>query len=114
MTANTVTYATTGDLLGYWDFFPTGHPGWSRVPAIRCAEVVESQHPEIAVGGRQCGGFGARRLRQRVQDSGPRLAAGAALAGRDGRCVNVARGARRARPRPTWATSSRYGIEAAR
>jgi len=30
VTANTVTYATTGDLLGYWDFFPTGDPGWGR------------------------------------------------------------------------------------
>ena len=36
ITANTVTYATTGDVLGYWDFFPTG------VPAMGWAEVVES------------------------------------------------------------------------
>ncbi|MDH4311461.1 MAG: DUF2855 family protein, partial [Gammaproteobacteria bacterium] len=44
LTANTVTYATTGDTLGYWDFFPTGEPAWGCVPAMGWAEVVESRH----------------------------------------------------------------------
>ena len=43
LTANTVTYATTGDLLGYWDFFPTGVAGWGNVPAMGWAEVVEAK-----------------------------------------------------------------------
>ena len=57
LTANTVTYATTGDTLGYWDFFPTGEPGWGCVPAMGWAEVVESQHPEVATGGRYYGWY---------------------------------------------------------
>lgn len=57
VTANTVTYATTGDVLGYWDFFPTGDPGWGCVPAMGWAEVVESRHPEVATGGRYYGWF---------------------------------------------------------
>lgn len=57
LTANTVTYATTGDLLGYWDFFPTGTPGWGNVPAMGWAEVVESNQPDIAVGSRYYGWF---------------------------------------------------------
>jgi NADPH:quinone reductase-like Zn-dependent oxidoreductase len=57
VTANTVTYATTGDLLGYWDFFPTGTPGWGCVPAMGWAEVVESRHAEVAVGGRYYGWY---------------------------------------------------------
>src|SRR5512139_6971 len=57
VTANTVTYATTGGVLGYWDFFPTGEPGWGCVPAMGWAEVVESQHPEVPVGGRYYGWY---------------------------------------------------------
>jgi hypothetical protein len=57
VTANTVTYATTGDVLGYWDFFPTGEPGWGCVPAMGWARVVESLHPDVAVGGRYYGWY---------------------------------------------------------
>ncbi|MEM7274907.1 MAG: DUF2855 family protein [Actinomycetota bacterium] len=56
MTANNVTYAAAGDLLGYWDFFPT-EDGWGRVPAMGWAEVVESAAPGIDVGGRYYGWF---------------------------------------------------------
>ena len=45
VTANTVTYATTGDLLGYWDFFPTGEPGWGCVPAMGWAQVSNRSIP---------------------------------------------------------------------
>ena len=57
LTANTVTYATTGDMLGYWDFFPTGEAGWGSVPAMGWAEVVESQHPDVPAGGRYYGWY---------------------------------------------------------
>jgi hypothetical protein len=57
VTANTVTYATTGDLLGYWDFFPTGDPGWGCVPAMGWAEIVESRHPDVPAGGRYYGWY---------------------------------------------------------
>lgn len=50
LTANTVTYATTGDQLGYWDFFPGGTRGWGRVPAMGWAEVVASARAEIPPG----------------------------------------------------------------
>jgi hypothetical protein len=57
LTANTVTYATTGDTLGYWDFFPTDDPAWGCVPAMGWAEVIESRHPEIQSGGRYYGWY---------------------------------------------------------
>jgi hypothetical protein len=57
VTANTVTYAAMGDFLGYWDFFPTGDPAWGRVPAMGWADVVESAHPDVPVGGRHYGWF---------------------------------------------------------
>ena len=57
LTANTVTYASTGDMLGYWDFFPTGEPGWGCVPAMGWAEVVESRHADVAPGGRYYGWY---------------------------------------------------------
>jgi hypothetical protein len=57
LTANNVTYAVMGDMLGYWDFFPTGEPAWGRVPAMGWADVVESTHPDVAVGGRYFGWF---------------------------------------------------------
>jgi hypothetical protein len=57
LTANTVTYATTGDTLGYWDFFPTGEAGWGLVPAMGWAEVVESRHAGVPTGGRYYGWY---------------------------------------------------------
>lgn len=57
LTANTVTYAVAGGLLGYWDFFPTGDARWGRVPAMGWADVVESAHPDVVAGGRYYGWF---------------------------------------------------------
>jgi hypothetical protein len=57
LTANTVTYATAGDTLGYWDFFPTGQAGWGNVPAMGWATVVESRHPDVPVGNRHYGWY---------------------------------------------------------
>ena len=56
LTANTITYAVAGDMLGYWDFHPAPLP-WGRVPAMGWARVVESAHPEVDVGGRYFGWF---------------------------------------------------------
>ncbi len=57
ITANNITYASVGDMFGYWDFFPTGDPGWGRVPAMGWAEVAESAHTDIEVGARYYGWF---------------------------------------------------------
>lgn len=54
LTANTVTYAVAGDILAYWDFYPTELP-WGRVPAMGWADLVESAHPDVEVGGRYYG-----------------------------------------------------------
>jgi len=63
LTANNITYAVMGDMLGYWDFFPVdaADPSddvhWGRVPAMGWADVVESTHPEVGVGGRYYGWY---------------------------------------------------------
>lgn len=62
VTANNITYAVLGDMLGYWDFFPTGDEDWGRVPAMGWADVVESNHPEVATGGRYYGWFPMARF----------------------------------------------------
>lgn len=57
VTANNITYAVFGDVLGYWDFFPTGDAEWGRVPAMGWATVVESRSPDITLGGRYYGWY---------------------------------------------------------
>ena len=42
MTANNVTYAASGDLFGYWQFYPTGEDPWGKVTVWGIAEVLES------------------------------------------------------------------------
>ena len=54
-TANNISYALSGDMIGYWRFFPT-EEGWGRIPAMGFAEVVASTHAEVAEGTR-CFGF---------------------------------------------------------
>ena len=54
-TANNITYAVAGESLRYWDFFPAPG-GWGRLPTMGYADVIESKHPEVAVGTR-CFGF---------------------------------------------------------
>ena len=56
LTANNISYAFSGDLLGYWGFFPT-EAGWGRIPAMGYADVQASAHPEVAVGERVWGFF---------------------------------------------------------
>jgi hypothetical protein len=55
-TANNVTYAVIGEMMSYWNFFPAAE-GWGRVPVWGFADVVESRHPQVAVGERVYGYF---------------------------------------------------------
>lgn len=54
-TANNVSYALAGDMLGYWRFFPAPD-GWGRLPTMGFGDVIASQHADVAVGTR-CFGF---------------------------------------------------------
>jgi hypothetical protein len=55
LTSNNISYAAAGDMLNYWGFFP-GPDRWGRIPAMSFGDVIESKHPDVAVGGR-CFGF---------------------------------------------------------
>ncbi|WP_086617266.1 DUF2855 family protein [Erythrobacter tepidarius] len=54
VTANNVTYAVAGDAFRYSDFFPAPD-GMGIVPMWGHARVIESRHPDIAVGERVYG-----------------------------------------------------------
>lgn len=56
LTANNISYAASGDSLGYWGFFPA-EEGWGRIPAMGWGEVIASAHPDIPVGERVWGWF---------------------------------------------------------
>lgn len=56
LTANNISYAGAGDLLGYWGFFPA-EDGWGRIPAMGWADVVATAHPGIQLGERVWGFF---------------------------------------------------------
>ncbi len=53
-TANNISYALAGDMLNYWSFFPT-EEGWGRLPVMGFGDVVASNHPDVAAGGRYFG-----------------------------------------------------------
>lgn len=55
LTANNVTYATFGDAMGYWNFFPAADPAFGRVPVWGFATVVESKAGGVAPGARVYG-----------------------------------------------------------
>ncbi|WP_010462830.1 DUF2855 family protein [Acidovorax radicis] len=55
LTSNNITYAALGDMLNYWQFFPTGEPGWGIVPVWGFGTVTGSLHPDVAVGERLYG-----------------------------------------------------------
>ena len=57
MTANNVTYAAFGDIMGYWSFFPAGDGG--RLPVWGFAEVTESRADGLVEGERIYGYFPA-------------------------------------------------------
>jgi hypothetical protein len=54
VTANNITYAVVGDGFRYFDFFPAPE-GFGIVPMWGHARVIESRHPDIAVGERVYG-----------------------------------------------------------
>ena len=59
LTANNITYAAAGDLIGYWTFFPPPPVGdnvnWGRVPVWGFADVVESRCEGVDEGERLFG-----------------------------------------------------------
>jgi Protein of unknown function (DUF2855) len=54
LTANNVTYAVFGQIMSYWDFFPT-EEGWGRVPMWGFAEVEQSETQGVEPGARLYG-----------------------------------------------------------
>ncbi len=56
LTANNISYASAGDTLGYWGFFPADR-GWGRIPAMGWGEVIASKHADIQAGERVWGFF---------------------------------------------------------
>ncbi len=54
LTANNVTYALSGDALGYRKFFPVEEP-WGIVPVWGFGDVVATRNPDIAAGERLWG-----------------------------------------------------------
>ncbi len=55
LTANNITYAVAGDMIGYWKFFPEDEPEWGMVPVWGFAVVEDSRHPDVPVGTRVYG-----------------------------------------------------------
>ena len=86
LTANNVTYAVIGEMLGYWNFFPA-EGGWGRVPAMGWGTVVESTHADIETGGKYYGWFPMARTvdlravpaREGLRDDGEHRAEHAAV-----------------------------------
>jgi hypothetical protein len=52
LTSNNVTYATFGDAMNYWAFFPTGDPATGCIPVWGYADVEQSTVDGIAAGER--------------------------------------------------------------
>lgn len=55
LTANNVTYASFGEAMGYWNFFPADDAAYGRVPVWGFATVTESNADGVAVGARVYG-----------------------------------------------------------
>jgi len=55
LTSNNITYAAFGEAMSYWQFFPSGEEGWGIVPVWGFGQVVQSEHPGVAVGERLYG-----------------------------------------------------------
>jgi len=55
LTANNVTYATFGEAMEYWKFFPAGSPEFGRVPVWGFATVIESKAEGVDAGSRVYG-----------------------------------------------------------
>ena len=57
LTTNNITYAATGDVLKYWQFFPSPIAGKGIVPVWGVAEVVESKAADLQLGTQVYGFF---------------------------------------------------------
>tara|TARA_R110001606_G_scaffold1937_9_gene7715 strand:- start:9420 stop:10529 length:1110 start_codon:yes stop_codon:yes gene_type:complete len=57
LTTNNITYAAFGDAMRYWDFFPSGQPGWGQMPVWGFATVSTSTVAGIEPGERFYGYF---------------------------------------------------------
>ncbi|MEZ5945658.1 MAG: DUF2855 family protein [Hyphomonas sp.] len=55
LTANNVTYATFGEAMKYWNFFPAADPAFGRVPVWGFATVTQSNVEGVDVGQRVYG-----------------------------------------------------------
>ena len=55
LTANNVTYATFGEAMKYWEFFPAADPAFGRVPVWGFATVEDSKAEGVAPGQRVYG-----------------------------------------------------------
>lgn len=53
LTSNNITYAAFGEAMNYWSFFPVSGAdgaGWGRIPVWGFATVLQSLHPDVAIG----------------------------------------------------------------
>ncbi len=62
LTSNNITYAAFGDVMSYWKFFPVaqadaGSANMGQIPVWGFGNVVQSNHPGVAVGERLYGYF---------------------------------------------------------
>ncbi len=56
LTANNVSYAVSGDTIGYWGFYPA-EDEWGKVPVWGCGDVVAANGTDVQVGERLWGFF---------------------------------------------------------
>ncbi len=56
LTSNNVSYAVSGDMIGYWNYYPAEAP-FGNVPVWGIAEVIQSRSPDIKIGERLWGFF---------------------------------------------------------
>lgn len=55
ITANNITYGVFGEAMRYWNFFPASDTARGRLPVWGYGTVIESNHPDVAVGRRAYG-----------------------------------------------------------
>jgi hypothetical protein len=89
LTSNNITYASFGDAMHYWDFFPAADRAWGCLPVWGFATVRESLAEDPATGRRVYGYFPA----------GTHLVVEPA---RDNCCCPARPARRRSAPRSTW------------
>ena len=56
LSSNNVSYALSGETIGYWGYFPAEAP-WGLTPVWGFADVVASRHPDLPAGERVYGFF---------------------------------------------------------